>query len=137
MKFTEQFNKNASVGDSIRLRISDDVNLVATIKSDDYESPSNSNVYSKEDVARWHKEEWFFCAIFLSLEVNRREVCEQLVSLWGIDCNFGDDNSYLTVVANDLLPEALEEAVEWLRDTAKAARAGVKAINAIEKEVTE
>ena len=125
------------MGDSIRLRISDDVSLVATIKADDYERPSNSNVYSKEDVARWQKNEWFFCAIFVSLEVKRREVCDCLVSCWGIDCNFDNDNSYLTVVANELLPEALDEAVEWLRDTAKAARAGVKAINANEKEVTE
>ena len=137
MKFTEQFSKYACVGDSIRLRISDDVSLVATIKQDDYERPSNSNVYSKDDVARWQKNEWFFCAIFLSLEVRRREVCDCLVSLWGIDCNFDNDNSYLTVVANELLPEALDEAVEWLKDTAKAARAGVKAINANEKEVAE
>lgn len=137
MKFTEQFSKHASVGDSIRLRISDDVSLVATIKADDYERPSNSNVYSKEDVERWQKDEWFFCAIFISLEVKRREVCDCLVSLWGIDCNFDNDNSYLTVVANELLPEALDEAVEWLKDTAKAARAGVKAINANEKEVAE
>jgi hypothetical protein len=137
VKFTEQFSKYACVGDSIRLRISDDVSLVATIKQDDYERPSNSNVYSKDDVARWQKNEWFFCAIFLSLEVRRREVCDCLVSLWGIDCNFDNDNSYLTVVANELLPEALDEAVEWLKDTAKAARAGVKAINANEKEVAE
>lgn len=137
MKFTEKFNKYACVGDSIRLRISDDVSLVATIKPDDYERPSNSNVYSKEDVERWQKDEWFFCAIFISLEVKRREVCDCLVSLWGIDCNFDKDNSYLTVVANELLPEALDEAVEWLKDTAKAARAGAKAINAIEKEVAE
>jgi len=137
VKFTEQFSKYACVGDSIRLRISDDVRLVAKIKPDDYERPTNSDCYDKKDVARWEKGEWFFCAIFLSLEVNGREVCDCLVSLWGIDCNFGKDNSYLTVVANDLLPEALDEAVEKLRDTAKAARAGVRAIEAIEKEASK
>jgi len=30
-------------------------------------------------------------------------------SLWGVECNYpGTDNSYLTTVANELLPEALD-----------------------------
>jgi hypothetical protein len=36
---------------------------------------------------------------------------EYQTALWGVECNYPDsDNSYLMEVANDLLPEALEQA---------------------------
>lgn len=38
-------------------------------------------------------------------------VGEYAVALWGVERNYpGADNSYLQCVANDLLPEALEQA---------------------------
>ncbi len=49
-------------------------------------------------------------------------------SLWGVEANYpGSDNAYLTEVANDLLPEAL--------DTARAVLARLRAIPAGEARV--
>ncbi len=138
MKFTEQFNKYACVGDSIRLRISDDVSVVAKIIADNDRKPGDFDCYTEADICRWRRDEWFFCAVSLSLEVNRREIKEQLDSLWGVECNYGEDNSYLTEVANELLNDCgFDEIVAALKDTARAARAGVKAIEAFEKEASK
>jgi hypothetical protein len=57
----------------------------------------------------WRKGEWFYCGIVLSVERDSIELDRHAASLWGVECNYpGTDNSYLTTVANELLPEALE-----------------------------
>ena len=63
----------------------------------------------------WFDDEWFYCGVVLS--VYKNGVClADNTSLWGIEANYpGSDNTYLTEVANDLLPEALEEAKEVLK----------------------
>ncbi|WP_084397224.1 hypothetical protein [Henriciella aquimarina] len=56
----------------------------------------------------WRKGDWFYCGIVLSVERDDIELDDQAASLWGVECNYpGTDNSYLTIVANELLPEAL------------------------------
>ncbi|KCZ45793.1 hypothetical protein [Hyphomonas sp. CY54-11-8] len=56
----------------------------------------------------WRKGEWFYCGIVLSVERDGIEMDSHAASLWGVECNYpGTDNSYLTTVANELLPEAL------------------------------
>mgnify|MGYP001463053607 FL=1 len=57
----------------------------------------------------WRKGDWFFCGIVLSVERDGIELDNHAASLWGVECNYpGADNSYLTNVANELLPEALD-----------------------------
>ena len=57
----------------------------------------------------WRKGEWFYCGIVLSVERDGVELDSHAASFWGVECNYpGTDNSYLTRVANELLPEALD-----------------------------
>lgn len=59
----------------------------------------------------WRKDEWFYCGIVLSVSREEIVLCEHAASLWGVEANYpGSDNSYLTEVANELLPEALGAA---------------------------
>lgn len=63
----------------------------------------------------WFNDHWFFCGIVLSLHKSEddgdHEIDDHLASLWGIECNCLDDNSYLLVVANDLLSESWRKIV--------------------------
>ncbi|MEP0314223.1 MAG: hypothetical protein ABJL57_18525 [Hyphomonas sp.] len=57
----------------------------------------------------WRKGEWFYCGIVLCVTRDGIELDDHAASLWGVECNYpGADNSYLTSVANELLPEALD-----------------------------
>jgi len=57
----------------------------------------------------WRKDEWFYCGIVLSVALEGVELENHAASLWGIEANYPDsDNAYLTDVANELLPEALD-----------------------------
>ena len=71
----------------------------------------------------WRKDEWFYCGIVLSVAFEGIELESHAASLWGIEANYPDsDNAYLTDVANELLPEALEAGRAILaRLTASAA----------------
>lgn len=56
----------------------------------------------------WRKDEWFYCAIVVSISFDGVELDRHVASLWGIEANYpGSDNSHLADVANELLPEAL------------------------------
>ena len=62
-------------------------------------------------MAAWKNDEWFYCGIILSVEIDGLTLDRFGASLWGIEANYPDsDNAYLTEVANELLPEALEAA---------------------------
>ncbi len=62
----------------------------------------------------WRKGDWFYCGIVLTVSLEGVDLAAQ-VSLWGIEANYpGADNSYLTEVANELLPEAVAAARELL-----------------------
>ena len=57
----------------------------------------------------WRRDEWFYCGIVLSVALEGVELENHAASLWGIEANYPDsDNAYLTDVANELLPEALD-----------------------------
>jgi hypothetical protein len=74
----------------------------------------------------WRKDEWFYCGIVLSVAFEGVLLDDHAASLWGIEANYPDsDNAYLTDVANELLPEALEAGRAILaRLTASAAALG-------------
>jgi hypothetical protein len=74
----------------------------------------------------WRKDEWFYCGIVLSVSFEGVVLDDHAASLWGIEANYPDsDNSYLTDVANELLPEALDAGRAVLaRLTSRAAALG-------------
>lgn len=101
--FTAQFDKYACVNDSITCTIGK-YTFKATIEHDLDSSPNDCDCYSESDIARWKNDEWFYCGIVLSCEYNGVALeCNE--SLWRIDTNFGEDNNYLTEVANELLSQ--------------------------------
>lgn len=59
----------------------------------------------------WRKDEWFYCGIVLSVSRGGVVLDDHAASIWGIEANYPDtDNSYLSEVADELLPEALQAA---------------------------
>lgn len=57
----------------------------------------------------WRKDEWFYCGIVLAIERESVELESHAASIWGIEANDpGSENAYLTEVACELLPEALQ-----------------------------
>lgn len=63
----------------------------------------------------WRKGEWFYCGIVLSVALHGVELAPHAASLFGLEANYPEtDNSYLTEVAGDLLPEALAAARDVL-----------------------
>lgn len=62
----------------------------------------------------WLRAEWFYVGV--CVQISKAGVMltgPYYHTVWGIECNNpNSDNSYLTIVANDLLPEALDAARE-------------------------
>jgi len=57
----------------------------------------------------WRKDEWFYCGIVLSVALEGVTLERNAAALFGIEANYPDsDNAYLTQVAQELLPEALD-----------------------------
>ena len=62
-------------------------------------------------MAAWRRDEWFFCGIVLSVALEDVTLDAQAASLSGVVTQPhypGSDNAYLTEVAQELLPEALD-----------------------------
>jgi len=74
----------------------------------------------------WRKDEWFYCGIVLSVALEGVTLERNAAALFGIEANYPDgDNAYLTQVANELLPEALDAGRAVLaRLTSRAADLG-------------
>ncbi len=68
---------------------------------------------AKSVMKAWKNDEWFYCGIVLSVEINDELIKKNAESLWGIECNYPTyhgahtANDYLTEVANELLEEYL------------------------------
>ena len=59
----------------------------------------------------WENDEWFYCGIILSVNMQDVELTDHAASLWGIEANYPESkNEYLSEVANELLEEALVAA---------------------------
>jgi hypothetical protein len=72
----------------------------------------------------WRKGDWFYCGIVLSVSLEDVDLARTGAALFGIEANYpGSDNSYLTDVANELLPEAVAAARETLARLAAQAQA--------------
>lgn len=78
---------------------------------------------AQEVMQAWKDDEWFYVGVVLSVERNGVMLDKHAASLWGIECNYPPyreghtPNDYLTEVANELLPEALERAKAARKET--------------------
>jgi len=64
----------------------------------------------------WRRDEWYDCGIVLVIECEGLELDDHAASLWGVEANYpGSDNAYLSVVADELLPEAVAAGHAALR----------------------
>lgn len=101
--FTTNFDNYSCVNDRITCTIGK-YTFVATIHHDLDSNPNDFECYSEDDIARWKNDEWFYVGIVLSCKYNDIPLeCNE--SLWGIECNIINSNSYLSEVANDLLSQ--------------------------------
>lgn len=108
--FTDRFDNYVCVGDTMAADFGG-LRVVARIEFDyDIRDPEDwDEGVSKEALAAWRRDEWFYCGVVLAVYKNGVQLDEYAAGLWGINANYpGSDNSYLTEVANELLPEALE-----------------------------
>ena len=113
-----KFNSYVCIGDTIAWSC-EGYDFVARLEYDYDTKPTDSDCYDEADIERWNNDEWFYGGIVVSVFFKGVELSDHAASLWGIDCNFGDDNSYLSEVAKDLEYEALIVAkaeVARLRD---------------------
>jgi hypothetical protein len=122
--FSSKFGKKVAVGDEIKAEIGG-LTVVAKLEADyvhrphdfgfDPEDPDYAGE-NKRICESWKRGRWFYVGVVLSVSKCGIVLDEYAVSLWGIEANFpGSDNSYLTEVANELLPEAIERAQDILK----------------------
>lgn len=115
--FENGFQRFVCGGDTIAADIGNGLRAVARLEYDQDTQPDDFDCYSARDKARWRKNEWFFCGVVLSVWIDDICIDSHAASLWGIEANFGDDHSYLTEVAQELLAEAKPRAIaEAVRD---------------------
>lgn len=70
---------------------------------------ANAQARAQAVMEAWRQDKWFYCGIVLSVSFEGVVLDDHAASLWGIEANYPDsDNVYLTDVANELLPEALD-----------------------------
>lgn len=128
LKFKEKFKSFACIGDTIRLPLSQYVDLVATIQHDEDSSPRDYDCYSDHEISRWDNQEWGYCGIVLTAEINYLAASTasiDITSIWSVELNIGDNNDHATECANDLLNDTdvnllLESIAESLNDAAKS-----------------
>ena len=105
-----QFPAYACEGDRIEWT-REGFDLCARLVYDTDTKPTDYECYDAEDVQRWKNDEWFYVGVVLSVSRNGVELSDHAASLWGVDCNFSDtSNAYLSEVARELEPEALDTA---------------------------
>ncbi len=119
-QFKQGFSEYACAEDTIETTVGKFI-VVARIVHDEDTRIDDDEYYLRE----WYADEWFYCGIQLSVYYEnengpRIELDEHATSLWGLKCNYpGSNNSYLTGVANERLPEAIAQgriALDSLRN---------------------
>lgn len=110
MAFTTPFDRYVCPGDQI-VTTDGPFEIVAHIVHDEYTRPEDCDgAYDDHQLAAWHNDAWFFCGIVLDVLLDGIPVAPHAAAIWGLEANLNGDNAYLTEVANELLPEALDEA---------------------------
>ena len=114
MNHIPKFNKYACQGDTITWTV-EGFDIVARIEYDCDTRPTDFDCYDDEQIKAWREDEWFFCGIVLAVSRNGIDLTDHAASLWGIDCNLGTDNDYLSEVCAELEGEALGIARDEVR----------------------
>jgi hypothetical protein len=131
MKFDGEFDSYVLYGEyleveiegfTVRARIEFDEDH--HINDDDTHNPDrevtgcNDEQHARMMAARqaWFDNKWFYCGIVLSVSIKGIMLDNYAASLWGIEANYPipNSNTYLTQVANELLPEAVQVGKEIL-----------------------
>lgn len=115
-RFTEKFGSYVCPNDFIRVEI-DGLRIDATLEFDQDSSVDDAECYLPIKIKQWRNDEWFFVGVVLSVThiATGIELSDHAASLWGTEANFNKRaNRYLTQVANELLPEALQVARDAL-----------------------
>lgn len=107
------FPSYACANDSIQW-ISHGFDFEAIIIYDTDTRPDDSECYDERQISLWKSDQWFFCGVVLSVSFKGIKLSDHAASLWGIECNLSNDNSYLSEVAQELEGEALEVAKDEL-----------------------
>ena len=119
MTFTTKFDNYVCTGDTIECTVGDTTyiatihaDLDASIDDDDIHSyAEQSSAEALERVRKvreaYNNNHWFYCGVVLSAQRDGWTK-DNLISLWGIECNYPDgDNDYLSEVSRELLAEYL------------------------------
>lgn len=96
-------------GDSIEWN-AEGFDFVARLEHDGDTKPTDFDGYSEELIKKWRDDEWFYGGLIVSVSKNGVPLSDHAASLWGIDCNYGQDNDYLSEICQDLQDEAIEAA---------------------------
>ena len=85
-----------------------------SLEYDDISTPYEWECYSDSDIRKWKNDEWYYGGLVVSVSYNGVHLSDNIASLWGLECNFGEDNSYLMIQAEELVKEAGDEAKKLL-----------------------
>jgi len=140
MSFSERFATFVCAGDTITCEVDGFIIMAAIVQDDCPDAPDQRNdgfwpslykdapgfigpgngfrerfakaqAEAEAVIEAWRKGDWFYCGIVLSVTLEGVTLDTHAASLWGVEANYpGLDNVYLTEVASDLLPEALDAA---------------------------
>ncbi len=86
------------------------------LEFDDISTPYDFDCYNESDIERWKNDEWFYGGLVVSVWYNEIQLSHNITSLWGIECNFDENNSFLTEQAGELIEEVKGEAKELLKN---------------------
>ena len=134
--FKEGFGEFVCVGDSIQTEVEGFLIVAeiffaddAHIDDDDCHNTDQSITGCDDEQQEklleargaWENNEWFYCGVVLHVYKNGIQLSEHAASLWRIEANYpNSDNSNLTEVANEMLPEALSHAKTIIKTLVEA-----------------
>lgn len=122
MQTFKPFDHHVCVGDTRRVDVGP-LTIVATIELDETTTPHDFDggegaFYLDE----WQRGEWFYVGVVLSVYCGGVCLTDNAAALWSIEANYPEsDNSYLTDVASELLPEAIQHGQAILEKLRSAA----------------
>lgn len=149
--FTQKFGRFVGEGDTITCEV-DGFTCTATLYHDDNNTPPDKRqdgfwpsldpedagcigprskrtlqrhmARAKEVMRAWEHDEWHYYGVAVTVERDGVQLTGRYDhALWGNEGNYpGSDNSYLTEVTNDLLPEALDDARAKIAKLARLCR---------------
>ena len=134
--FTDNFDRFAIPGEWIHTQVGEVTVVARLVRDEDYHiddddchnpdqtvTGCNDEQFERLLSARaaWFNDEWYYGGIVLEVSIGGIPLDKHAASLWGIEVNYpGEDNEYLTEVANNLLPEALSVATRKAAEVAIA-----------------